>query len=102
MDFRELLSGKGESLRIYDSIARCLENVELFPVLIEPIYREALVLDEERLDRIRFALLRVQIFADIHRNEDMEQAQRLKYVAQVLEKVIFGNLMLEKEEYIAD
>lgn len=102
MDLKELLAGKGEGLRIYENIALSLENVELFPYLIERIYREALALDDDALDRLRFALLRVQIYADIHRNEDMEQAQRLKYVAQVLEKVIFGNLMLEKEEYIAD
>lgn len=102
MDYREVLRGKGESLRLYDTIALCLENVELFPYFIEPIYREASTMDEEGLDRIRFALIRLQVYADIHRNEDMEQAQRLKYIAQVLEKVIFGNLMLEKEEYSAD
>jgi len=40
----------------------------------------------------------VQIYSDIHRNEDMEQAQKIKYVAQVLEKIIFGSLMMEHEE----
>jgi hypothetical protein len=58
----------------------------------------AMGFDDESLDHLRFALLRVQIYSDIHRNDDMEQAQKIKYVAQVLEKVIFGSLMMEHEE----
>jgi hypothetical protein len=57
-----------------------------------------MALDDETLDHLRFALLRVQIYSDIHRNEDMELAQKIKYVAQVLEKVIFGSLMMEHED----
>jgi hypothetical protein len=29
---------------------------------------------------------------------DMEQAQKIKYTSQVLEKIIFGSLILEHEE----
>jgi len=99
MDYKDILIGKGELLNIYPSIALCLENIEVFPILLEPIYRDAMALEEERLDKLRFALLRLQVFADIHRNEDMEHAQKIKYISQVLEKLIFGNLMLEKEQY---
>jgi hypothetical protein len=28
----------------------------------------------------------------------MEQAQKIKYVSQVLEKIIFGSLMMEHED----
>ena len=100
--FADLLSGKGEQIPIYISIQRCLDMIEIFPYLVESIYREAGTLDEERLNTLRFALLRLQIYADIHRNEDMEEAQKMKYVSQVLEKLIFGDLMLEKEQYSAD
>lgn len=98
MDYLEILSGQEESLNIYSSIVQCLENLELLPSLIEPIYREALLLTGDGPDRLRFSLVRLQIYADIHRYEDMEKTQKIKYVAQVLEKVIFGGLMLEQEE----
>jgi hypothetical protein len=42
--------------------------------------------------------LRLQLYADIHRNEDLEKAMHIKYVAQVLEKVIFGSLIMEPTE----
>ncbi|HMZ32191.1 MAG TPA: hypothetical protein PLM60_10380 [Methanoregulaceae archaeon] len=98
MNFREMLEGGGTSLPVYDDIAMVLDDIELFPRSIEKIYRSAMGFDDETLDHLRFALLRVQIYSDIHRNEDMEQAQKIKYVAQVLEKIIFGSLMMEHEE----
>ncbi len=102
MDYLSLLTGQGEPLPIYQYILPCLMDVTVFPEQVERIYREAMILPEESLDRVRFALLRLQIYADVHRNEDLEQAQSIRYVAQVLEKVIFGNLFLEFEEPIAD
>lgn len=98
MNFREMLEGGGISLPVYDDIAVVLDDIELFPLYIEKIYRTAMTFDDDVLDHLRFALLRVQIHSDIHRNEDMEQAQKTKYVAQVLEKIIFGSLMMEHEE----
>ena len=98
MNFREMLEGGGTSLPVYDDIAMVLDDIELFPRSIEKIYRSAMGFDDETLDHLRFALLRVQIYSDIHRNEDMEQAQKIKYVAKVLEKIIFGSLMMEHEE----
>jgi hypothetical protein len=97
MNYREVLTGKEKPFDIYDDIDAVLSDIRQFPDLVEPIYRKAMLMDEEGLDRLRFALVRVQIFSDIHRNEDMEQAQKLKYVSQVLEKVIFGSLILEHE-----
>jgi hypothetical protein len=46
--------------------------------------------------------MRLQLYADVHRNEDLEKAMHIKYVAQVLEKVIFGTLVMEHEELNAD
>lgn len=76
----------------------CLESIDRFPYLLEEIYRDTSILDESSLNALRFALVRLQVYADIHRNEDLEEAQNLKYVGQVLEKIIFGSLMLEREE----
>jgi hypothetical protein len=99
MDYRDILRGdQGYSQKILESIALCLEDIDRFPYLLEEIYKEAITLEEPSLDALRFALVRLQVYADIHRNENMEEAQNLKYVGQVLEKIIFGTLMLEREE----
>ncbi|MCX6688431.1 MAG: hypothetical protein NTZ39_01850 [Methanoregula sp.] len=98
MDYLRILSGKEESLPIYDGVIECLANPQALPDLLEPVYRQAMKLDDETLDRFRFALLRLQLYADIHRNEDLERAMQIKFVAQVLEKVIFGTLVMEPQE----
>jgi hypothetical protein len=98
MNYFRILTGTGTPLPIYDQIISCLENPRAFPDLLEPVYRQAMKLDDETLDQFRFALLRLQLYADIHRNEDMEKAMHIRYVSQVLEKVIFGTLVMEPQE----
>jgi len=102
MDYERVLAGKEKALPIYKAIAAALENPRSFPDLLEPIYREAMTLDDETLDRFRFSLMRLQLYADVHRNEDLEQAMHIKYVAQVIEKVVFGSLIMEPAEPLAD
>ena len=102
MDYLRILTGKEKTLPIYTGIIACLENPLVFPDLIEPIYREAMNMDDETLDRFRFSLFRLQLYSDIHRNEDLEKAMHIKYVAQVLEKVIFGTLIMEREDLSAE
>ncbi|HUK38761.1 MAG TPA: hypothetical protein VLV30_06580 [Methanomicrobiales archaeon] len=97
MDFGKVLAGKEEPLPVYQKVSLCLENIEAFPYLLESIYREAQGFDEDTLDRFRFALIRLQVYTDLHHYEDMENTQKVRYVAQVLEKVIFGDLLLERE-----
>lgn len=98
MTLLEVLTAGKEPLDIYADIVPILEDITLFPASVEGIYRKAMTYDDASLDRLRFALLRVQIYADIHRNEDMEKAQAIKYASVVLEKVIFGSLMMGHEE----
>ena len=98
MDYLRILTGTSGALPIYEKVVSCLENPRAFPDLLEPVYREAMKLDDETLDRLRFALLRLQVYADIHRNEDLEKAMYIRYVSQVLEKVIFGTLVMEPQE----
>jgi hypothetical protein len=102
MDYQRILAGTEKPLPIYKAIAAALENPLAFPDLLEPIYREAMTLDDETLDRFRFSLMRLQLYADVHRNEDLEQAMHLKYVAQVIEKVVYGSLIMEPAEPLAD
>jgi hypothetical protein len=99
MDYYRVLCGTEAPHEIYHDISTCVDNILLFPDRVEPIYRKAVAFDEDTLDRFRFALIRLQIYADIHRYEDLERAQRIKYVSQVLEKIIFGNLLMEHEEF---
>lgn len=102
MDYLRILTGTEKPLPIYTGIIKSLEDPLVFPDLIEPIYREAMTMDDETLDRFRFSLIRLQLYSDIHRNEDMEKAMHIRYVAQVLEKVIYGSLIMEREDLPAE
>ena len=102
MDYQRILAGKEKVLPIYAGVVVCLEKPLAFPDMIEPLYREAMALDDESLDRFRFSLLRLQVYADIHRNEDLEKAMHIRYVSQVLEKIIFGSLVMEQDEPAAE
>ena len=102
MNYERILTGKEKPLPIYTGVIAALESPLAFPDLLEPIYREAMNLDDESLDRFRFSLMRLQLWADVHRNEDLEKAMHIKYVAQVLEKVVFGSLVMEQGEPAAD
>jgi hypothetical protein len=102
MDYLRILTGKEKPLPIYTGVIAALENPLAFPDLVEPIYREAMNMDDDSLDRFRFSLMRLQLWADIHRNEDLEKAMHIKYVSQVLEKVIYGSLVMEQAEPAAD
>jgi hypothetical protein len=102
MNYERILTGKEPTLPIYKGVIAALENPLAFPDLLEPIYREAMKMDDESLDRFRFSLMRLQLWADVHRNEDLEKAMHIKYVSQVLEKVVFGSLVMEQAEPSAD
>lgn len=102
MDYQRILTGREQPIPIYKGIVAALENPLAFPDLLEPIYREAMTLDDQTLDQFRFSLMRLQLYADIHRNENLEQMMHIKYVAQVLEKVVFGSLIMEPAEPSTD
>ncbi len=98
MNYAEILAGREDPLPVCARIVQALESFGEFPFLLESIYREASELDDDDLDRLRFGLVRLQVYADIHRYENMEAAQQMKYVASVLERILFGRLLLEGEE----
>lgn len=102
MDYISIITGNGEALDIYQMLIPCLENIEVLPQSIEPIYLKAVELNETDADHFRFALVRLQVYADIHRYVDSDEMQKMKYVAQILERIIFGNLMLETESFSSE
>jgi len=102
MDYLKILNGREDSLPIYIDIGHALENISLFPELIEPIYRQAITLDEVSLEKLRFALLRVQLHSEIYRNMDLEESQKMRFVSEMIERTIFGGLFIERESFISD
>jgi len=83
-------------------IIKCLEDITQFPDLIEPIYRQAIGLNETVLEKLRFGLLRLQLYSEIHRNYDMEEAQKMRFVSEMIERTIFGGLFIERESFVPE
>ena len=102
MNYLEVLCGREENLPIYSVIVQCLEDISKFPELIEPIYRDAITLNETLLEKLRFGLLRLQLHSEIHRNSDMEEAQKMRFDSEMIELTIFGGLFIERESYVSE
>ncbi|HEY9245542.1 MAG TPA: hypothetical protein VIO11_01720, partial [Candidatus Methanoperedens sp.] len=52
-------------------------------------------LEIDDLEKFRFVLLRVEIDSELHMNEDLQRYQKRLYVAQVIEKLLYGELFFE-------
>ena len=77
-----------ENIRI---IAQVVDDPDSLPYLLE-ILKYMTIEDSEKF---RFVLLRVQIDSQLHLNEDMEKYHKRLFVSQVIEKLIYGELLLE-------
>lgn len=74
------------------TIAEAVDDPDKLPYLIESI--KSLKIDD--MEKFRFVLLRVQIESHLHMNEDLERYMKRLYVAQVIEKLLYGELLLEE------
>ena len=72
-------------------LAKAIDDPYCLPFIIEEL--DELEIKDEKM--FRFALLRVQIDSELRMNEDIQMHQRRRYVAQVIEKMIFGELLIE-------
>ena len=72
-------------------LAKAIDDPYCLPFIIEEL--DGLEIEDEKM--FRFALLRVQIDSELRMNEDIQMHQRRRYVAQVIEKMIFGELLIE-------
>ncbi|MCZ7382803.1 MAG: hypothetical protein O8C64_14695 [Candidatus Methanoperedens sp.] len=95
----ELLAGqKGADIeKIHENvliIAEVVDDPDKLPYVIEGI--KSLEIDD--MDKFRFVLLRVQVDSHLHMNEDLEKYMKRLYVAQVIEKLLYGELLLEEGE----
>jgi len=75
------------------TIAEVVEEPEKLPYLIEAIKS----MEIEDREKFRFVLLRVQIDSMLHMNEDIEKYQKRLYVSQVIEKLLYGEMLLLEE-----
>ncbi|MBU4374557.1 MAG: hypothetical protein KJ714_09030 [Euryarchaeota archaeon] len=83
------------------TIAEVVDDPDRLPYLIESI--KSMEIDDK--EKFRFVLLRVQIDSHLHMNEDLERYMKRLYVSQVIEKLLYGEILLaegkeeeEKEE----
>jgi hypothetical protein len=77
-------------------LARVLKDPLSLPGMLKEICSLKLN-DEERRD-LRMALIRVQIESDLKMNEDIQRYQQRRYVSQVIEILLFKDLLLASGE----
>ena len=70
-------------------LAEAIDHPYDFPFLLEDIY------DMDFDEDIRLALVRVQIDSKLHMRDDLEGEQLRLYVAETIEKMLFGDLIME-------
>jgi hypothetical protein len=82
--------------KVVKDMAECLERPKEMYKLIGGIIEDPLIND------LRLFLARVQIDSELHMRDDVDyQTQRL-WVAQTIERMVFGGLMVEGEKVIPD
>ena len=81
-------------------VARALHNPMRLPWLLKDIC--ALCLKEEDQRDMRLSLIRVQVEAEMRMNEDIQRYQQRRYVAQVIEILLFNDLLLAPREPVEE
>ena len=72
-------------------IAEAVDGPDKLPYLMEAIKS----MEIEYPEKFRFVLLRVQVDSELHMNEDIQRYHKRLYVAQVIEKLLYGELFFE-------
>jgi hypothetical protein len=91
-DTVEVLTGKRGSTdvdKIMLPVLEAIDNPDELPFLLEEI--NSLKATEE----LRLALVRVQVGSELKMHEDLNLYQKRLYTAQTIEKLLFGELLLE-------
>ena len=92
VDLMNGAKGKKSINNDFFDVAHVLEHPNDLPFHIEGIYP---LREHEQSEDLRFALLRIQIYCEMNMNRDMEHFQRLHYVSETIENVLFGGLLKE-------
>jgi predicted component of type VI protein secretion system len=72
-------------------IAEAVDGPDKLPYLLETI--KSLEIDD--MEKFRYVLLRVQIDSELHMNEDIQKYHKRLFVSQVIEKLLYGELLFE-------
>ena len=81
-------------------VARALRNPMRLPWLLKDICALCLKEDEQR--EMRLCLIRVQVDAELKMNQDIQRYQQRRYVAQVMEILLFNELLLAPREPVEE
>jgi len=81
-------------------LARALRNPMRLPWFLKDIC--SLCLKEEEQREMRLSLIRVQVEAELRMNEDIQRYQQRRYVAQVIEILLFNELLLAPREPVEE
>lgn len=80
------------------AIDRSIREPEETPYLLEKIVASFSDLKRRGKDEVRNALLRVQIYCAINSDSDPIKVSKQLFIAEVLEKLLFGSNLLMMEE----
>lgn len=83
-------------------MARVMEEPMSLPRLLKDICSLGSSLDEYMKQELRLALLRIQIESELRMHEDILRYQQRRYVAQVIEILIFKDLLLAPREVLEE
>lgn len=81
-------------------MAKALRNPMRLPWLIKDIFN--LCIKEEDQRDMRLCLIRVQVEAELKMNQDIQRYQQRRYVAQVVEILLFNELLLAPREPVEE
>lgn len=77
---------------LLDLIATCLAEPLMFPELVEDI------VTDEAIRESRINLARVQIDSELRMRQDVDYHTQRLWMAQTIERMVFGGLMIEGEK----
>lgn len=81
-------------------VARALRDPMRLPWLLKDIFN--LCIKEEEQREMRMCLIRVQVQAELMMNQDIQRYQQRRYVAQVIEILLFNELLLAPREPVEE
>ncbi len=81
-------------------VARALKNPMRLPWLLKDIFN--LCIQEEDQRDLRLCLIRVQVEAELLMTQDIQRYQQRRYVAQVIEILLFNELLLAPREPVEE
>ncbi len=81
-------------------VARALRNPMRLPWLLKDIFN--LCIQEEDQRDLRLCLIRVQVEAELLMTQDIQRYQQRRYVAQVIEILLFNELLLAPREPVEE